>query len=52
MISFGEYTDDKKTSAPKWITMEAGGESGFQLRADFENPDHAAQQSRRRSGIE
>ncbi|WP_328541835.1 DUF6531 domain-containing protein [Streptomyces sp. NBC_00371] len=47
-----EYTDDKKTSVPKWITMEADGDGGFQLRSDFENPDHAAQQIRRRSGIE
>lgn len=47
-----EYTDDAKTSVPKWITMEADGDRGFQLRADLENPDHAAQQIRRRSGIE
>ncbi|WP_326710020.1 hypothetical protein OG758_12300 [Streptomyces sp. NBC_01474] len=47
-----EYTDDKKTSVPKWITMEADSDGGFQLRSDFENPHHAAQQIRRRSGIE
>ncbi|MFI9255262.1 hypothetical protein [Streptomyces sp. NPDC053069] len=47
-----EYTDDKKTSVPKWITMEADGHRGFHLAADFVNPDHAAQQIRRRNGIE
>ncbi|MEV5348573.1 hypothetical protein [Streptomyces achromogenes] len=47
-----EYTDDEKTSAPKWITMEADGNRGFHLTADLENPDRAAQQIRRRDGIE
>jgi hypothetical protein len=47
-----EYTDDEKTSVPKWITMEADGHRGFHLAADFLNPDHAAQQIRRRDGIE
>ncbi|MFD0391843.1 DNA/RNA non-specific endonuclease [Streptomyces nogalater] len=47
-----EYTDDEKTSVPKWITMEADGNRGFHLTADLENPDHAAQQIRRRDGIE
>ncbi|ELS58533.1 RHS repeat-associated core domain-containing protein [Streptomyces viridochromogenes] len=46
-----EYTDDRKDSVPKWITMEADGNRGFSLRADFENPDHAAQQVRRSRGI-
>jgi RHS repeat-associated protein len=46
-----EYTDDEKDSVPKWITMEADGNKGFSLRADFENPDHVAQQTRRSRGI-
>ncbi|MEU1800421.1 RHS repeat-associated core domain-containing protein [Streptomyces sp. NPDC019937] len=45
-----EYTDDKKDSVPKWITMEADGDGGFHIRADFENPDHTEQQHRRRLG--
>lgn len=47
-----EYADDEKTSVPKWITMEADGNRGFPLTADLENPDRAAQQIRRRDGIE
>ncbi|MEV6420624.1 RHS repeat-associated core domain-containing protein [Streptomyces sp. NPDC051662] len=45
-----EYTDDKKDSVPKWIQMEAHGSGGFHLDAQFENPDHAAQQQRRLRG--
>lgn len=47
-----EYTDDRKDSVPKWITMEADGSDSFRLRADLENPDHADQQRRRRRGIQ
>ncbi|UQA92762.1 RHS repeat-associated core domain-containing protein [Streptomyces halobius] len=47
-----EYTDDNKHSVPKWIQMEADGNKGFKLEANLKNPDHAAQQDRRRRGIE
>ncbi|MFF8264258.1 putative T7SS-secreted protein [Streptomyces virginiae] len=43
-----EYTDDLADSVPRWITMEADGRDGFTLRDDFQNPDHANQQLRRR----
>ncbi|MBT2492424.1 DNA/RNA non-specific endonuclease [Streptomyces sp. ISL-96] len=46
-----EYTDDNKDSVPKWIQMEADGNKGFKLEEALENPDHAAQQHRRRRGI-
>ncbi|MFF0066960.1 hypothetical protein ACFYRC_36715 [Streptomyces sp. NPDC005279] len=40
--------DDKKVSVPKWIQTEAHGDNGFHLDEQFENPEHAAQQARRR----
>ncbi|MER5359653.1 RHS repeat-associated core domain-containing protein [Streptomyces sp. NPDC002785] len=45
-----EYTDDKKDSVPKWITMEADGDGSFQLRDELKNPEHANQQLRRGRG--
>ncbi|MFE6036825.1 RHS repeat-associated core domain-containing protein [Streptomyces sp. NPDC056452] len=47
-----EYTDDKANSVPSRIYMAADGSNGFRLDTDFVNPDHAAQQSRRRQGIQ
>ncbi|WP_255311172.1 RHS repeat-associated core domain-containing protein [Streptomyces viridosporus] len=46
-----EYTDDRKDSVPSRIYMQADGSNGFRLDTDFANPDHAAQQNRRRLGI-
>ncbi|MFF4105679.1 DUF6531 domain-containing protein [Streptomyces sp. NPDC001903] len=45
-----EYTDDLADSVPARIYMAADGRNGFQLDTDFPNPDHAAQQQRRRRG--
>lgn len=47
-----EYTDDNANSVPSRIYMAADGSNGFRLDTDFVNPDHAAQQSRRRQGIQ
>ncbi|MFE2595649.1 RHS repeat-associated core domain-containing protein [Streptomyces sp. NPDC059396] len=47
-----EYTDDNKDSVPKWIQMEAYGDGDFSLDILLENPEHAAQQERRRRGIQ
>ncbi|MGW5679516.1 RHS repeat-associated core domain-containing protein [Streptomyces sp. NPDC003860] len=47
-----EYTDDRATSVPSRIYMAADGADGFHMDTFFDNPDHAAQQNRRRLGIE
>lgn len=47
-----EYSDDRPDSVPSRIYMQADGSNGFHLDTDFANPDHAAQQRRRRLGIQ
>ncbi|MFD7705464.1 RHS repeat-associated core domain-containing protein [Streptomyces caelestis] len=47
-----EYTDDRTDSVPSRIYMQADGSNGYSLDTDFANPDHAAQQNRRRLGIQ
>ncbi|MFF8916666.1 RHS repeat-associated core domain-containing protein [Streptomyces sp. NPDC015032] len=47
-----EYTDGRADSVPSRIYMQADGSHGYQLDTDFANPDHAAQQNRRRLGIQ
>ncbi|MEU3774275.1 hypothetical protein AB0F11_13920 [Streptomyces sp. NPDC032472] len=37
--------------AGRGYTMQADGSNGFHMDTDFANPDHAAQQHRRRRGI-
>ncbi|MEU3774324.1 RHS repeat-associated core domain-containing protein [Streptomyces sp. NPDC032472] len=46
-----DYTDDQKDSVPSRVYMQADGSNGFHMDTDFANPDHAAQQHRRRRGI-
>ncbi|MGW4029428.1 DUF6531 domain-containing protein [Streptomyces sp. NPDC004838] len=47
-----DYTDDRATSVPSTIYMGADGSDGFSMDTHLANPDHAAQQNRRRLGIE
>lgn len=47
-----DYTDDRSDSVPSRIFMQADGSNGFHMDTDFVNPDHAAQQHRRRLGIQ
>ncbi|MFJ3926265.1 RHS repeat-associated core domain-containing protein [Streptomyces sp. NPDC090022] len=46
-----DYTDDLPDSVPSHVFMQADGTDGFRMDTDFANPDHAAQQDRRRRGI-
>jgi hypothetical protein len=47
-----EYTDDRTDSVPSRISMRADGSNSSSLVTDLANPDHAAQQHRRRQGIQ
>ncbi|MEO3978101.1 RHS repeat-associated core domain-containing protein [Streptomyces sp. CAU 1734] len=49
---FLEYTDNDPDSVPSRIYMAADGARDFHLDTDFANPDHIAQQNRRRLGIQ
>lgn len=47
-----DYPDTRADSVPKWIRWEAHGQNGFQLGTSLQNPASAAQQIRRRQGIQ
>ncbi|MFG3480115.1 RHS repeat-associated core domain-containing protein [Streptomyces sp. NPDC047980] len=47
-----DYTDDRPDSVPQRIFMQADGSNGFSMDTHLDNPDHAAQQRRRRLGIQ